>query len=88
MYKLETTHKFDKQYKKLSQKDKKLSLELIEKLLSGAVLEPKYKDHHLKGKYKDYKECHIRPDLLLIYQKQNTILVLTCISIGSHSKLF
>ncbi|WP_231549679.1 type II toxin-antitoxin system mRNA interferase toxin, RelE/StbE family [Campylobacter sp. MIT 97-5078] len=45
---------------------KKLSLEFIKKLLSGAVLEPKYKKYKLKGKYK----CHIKPNLLLIYQKQ------------------
>lgn len=50
--------------------------------------ESKYKDHKLTGNYKDFRECHIKPDLLLIYQKQDEILTLTCINLGSHHKLF
>ncbi|WP_288301697.1 type II toxin-antitoxin system mRNA interferase toxin, RelE/StbE family, partial [uncultured Brachyspira sp.] len=33
-------------------------------------------------------ECHIKPDLLLIYKKENNALILVCIAIGSHSDLF
>ncbi|WP_304418120.1 type II toxin-antitoxin system YafQ family toxin, partial [uncultured Helicobacter sp.] len=46
------------------------------------------KDHALKGEYIGFRECHIKPDLLLIYQKDKHILILTCIDVGSHSKLF
>ena len=63
-------------------------LEIIEKLSNGEVLEQKYNDHKLKGNYSEYIECHIKPDLLLIYQRQEKILILTCISVGSHSELF
>ncbi|ECC1461956.1 type II toxin-antitoxin system YafQ family toxin, partial [Campylobacter coli] len=51
-------------------------------------LERKYKDHKLKGEFKELRECHVKPDLLLIYQKQDDKLILTCINIGSHSELF
>ena len=84
-YKIETSKKFKKQFKKLSSQNANLVLEIIEKLSNGEVLEQKYNDHKLKG---NYRECHIKPDLLLIYQRQEKILILTCISVGSHSELF
>ena len=87
-YKIETSKKFKKQFKKLSSKNANLVLEIIEKLSNGEVLEQKYNDHKLKGNYSEYRECHIKPDLLLIYQRQEKILILTCISVGSHSELF
>jgi len=87
-YKIETSKKFKKQFKKLSSQNANLVLEIIEKLSNGEVLEQKYNDHKLKGNYSEYRECHIKPDLLLIYQRQEKILILTCISVGSHSELF
>ena len=39
-------------------------------------------------KFKEFRECHVKPDLLLIYKKENNILVFTCIAVGSHSDLF
>ncbi len=89
MYKLETSSRFEKQYKKISKNTKDITLvdEVIIKLLNGEKLETKHKDHLLKGNFKGYRECHIKPDLLLIYKKQNDILVLTCIALGSHSKV-
>lgn len=87
-YEIETSKKFKKQFKKLSSKNTNLVLEIIEKLSNGEVLEQKYNDHKLKGNYKDYRECHIKPDLLLIYKKKEDILILTCIDLGSHSELF
>ena len=43
-------------------------------------------DHALGGKWKGYRECHIRADLLLIYRKFNQTLLL--VRLGSHSELF
>nr|WP_278777480.1 type II toxin-antitoxin system YafQ family toxin [Helicobacter pullorum] len=60
----------------------------MEKLANDEALEPKHKDHALKGEYTGYRECHIEPDLLLIYKKQDDILVLVCFRLGSHSELF
>ncbi len=89
MYNFTTTKRFDKQYKKISKNTKDIVLvdEVIAKLLSGEKLEKKYKDHLLKGNYKGYRECHIKPDLLLIYKKQDDILLLTGVKIGSHSEI-
>ena len=88
MYNLTTTKCFDKQYKKISKsKDIVIVDEIITKLLNGEILEKMYKDHQLKGNLKDYRECHIKPNLLLLYKKQNDILLITCVDIGNHSKV-
>ena len=51
-------------------------------------LDSNHQDHALQGEYTGYRECHIEPDLLLIYKKQDDILVLVCFRLGSHSELF
>ncbi|MCK5153281.1 MAG: type II toxin-antitoxin system YafQ family toxin, partial [Spirochaetales bacterium] len=61
-------------------------IEVVYKLLDGSELEKKYKDHTLTGEYTGFKECHLKPDLLLIYQINHDILKL--VDIGSHSTLF
>ncbi len=88
MFEIEYTKSFKKSFKKLSNEDKILTKEIIKRLSNNEILEVKYKDHNLLGKYKSFKECHIKPDLLLIYKKQNNILILTLVEIGSHSDLF
>ena len=95
MYRFKPSSKFRKQYKKLNQKEKEITKKIINKLLNNEILESKYKDHKLIGKYAGFRECHIKPDLLLIYKKENNasrgqlpILILVCIAIGSHSDLF
>ena len=50
------------------------------------ALAERYLDHPLGGEWKGYRECHLRPDLLLIYQKSDEILLL--VRLGSHSELF
>ncbi len=89
MYELKTSKKFDKQYKKIAKtKDIRFVDEVIEKLLAGKELEEKYQDHPLKGNFKTYRECHVKPDLLLVYKKQKDILLITCVRLGSHSEIF
>ncbi|HDX6298077.1 TPA: type II toxin-antitoxin system YafQ family toxin, partial [Campylobacter fetus subsp. venerealis] len=48
----------------------------------------KFKDHQLKGEYKDFRECHIKPDLLLVYKKDKDLLILIAFKLGSHSEIF
>ena len=62
-------------------------IEIIACLSTGVPMKEKYCDHDLKGNWKGYRECHITPDLLLIYKYQdnNDILLYR---IGSHSELF
>jgi mRNA interferase YafQ len=51
------------------------------------VLSPRFNDHLLFGEWKDHRDCHIRPDLLLIYRKPDPE-TLVLVRLGSHSELF
>lgn len=79
---------FKKAYKKLNLEDQTLTKEVIKKISNGEKLEKKHCDHDLKGKYVGYRECHIKPDLLLIYKINKDILELYLSVVGSHSELF
>ena len=46
------------------------------------------RDHSLVGNYKGYRECHVRPDLLLIYKIKKKELELLLFRIGTHSDLY
>ena len=63
-------------------------LEVVEKLANDETLAEKYHDHELKGEWNNFRECHIKPDWLLIYQKNGQELILTLTRTGSHSDLF
>ena len=84
------TSSFKKDIKKLSNSEIGETRSVILKLQLDLPLEDKYKDHSLKGKYKNFRECHIRPDLLLIYQKtdNNELHILSLLRINSHSNIF
>ncbi|MGD0774564.1 MAG: type II toxin-antitoxin system YafQ family toxin [Candidatus Solibacter sp.] len=56
-------------------------------LLSDRVLPGNYRDHALIGDWMGYRECHIKPDLLLIYRKPDAD-TLRLARLGSHSELF
>lgn len=86
--KIHFTKSFKKQFKKLNDSDKSLTLEVIEKISNGVILEKRFKNHALKGKFKGLSECHLKPDLLLVYEIKNEIFTLFCVGIGSHSELF
>ena len=88
MLEIEYSKSFKKAFKKLNDNEKKLTKHIIWQLANNEELASKYKDHALIGSYKGFRECHVKPDLLLIYKKQNEILLLTCVEIGSHSELF
>jgi len=88
MYSIFRTVSFKKQYKKLSTNDKGLLKEVISLLVENISLDEKYKDHKLTGNFKDLRECHIKPDLLLIYKINDDILELALVQVGNHSSLF
>ncbi len=56
-------------------------------LVNDKPLDPRYHDHDLSGNWAGYRECHIKPDLLLIYRKSNPN-ILRLARLGSHSELF
>lgn len=90
MYKITPTNKFQKDLKKMQKRGSRIELltEVIKILASGDSLPTKYKDHQLIGNYKGYRECHINPDWLLIYEICNEELILCLVRTGSHSDLF
>jgi len=56
-------------------------------LAADRLLSEKHRDHALSGEWRDYRECHLKPDLLLIYRKPDS-QVLQLVRLGSHSELF
>ncbi|MBH0228253.1 YafQ family addiction module toxin [Helicobacter pylori] len=78
MLMIETSKKFDKDLKILVKNgfDLKLLYKVVGNLATEQPLAPKYRDHPLKGALKDFRECHLKPDLLLVYQikkQENTL---------------
>jgi mRNA interferase YafQ len=60
--------------------------DIVQKLATDAPLSERHRDHALSGTWSGYRECHVKPDLLLIYRKPEGLLQL--IRLGSHSELF
>lgn len=81
---------FKKDFKRIKKRGYDISrLEKIVELLANEVpLLEQFKDHNLSGNYNGFRECHIAPDWLLIYQVNNNELVLVLSRTGSHSDLF
>lgn len=91
MYERTTTKQYRKAFKRVSRHGNFNREEfdyVVDSLCSGIILPAKYKDHQLIGSMKEYRECHIQNDLLLVYQKHKDILILLLIDIGSHSEVF
>ena len=61
-------------------------LTVVETLAADKPLSEKHKDHALTGNWQAHRECHIKPDWLLMYQRTDDRLVL--VRTGSHSELF
>lgn len=81
---------FRKEYKLMKKRgyDMTLLKELIIKLSQEQPLEPKYKDHALSGNFVGLRECHIKPDWLLIYKIESDKLILVLSLTGTHADLF
>ena len=89
-YAVSLSAKFKKDIKRIKKQNKNLQYiyDVISLLASDIPLDSKYEDHPLIGNYKGFRECHITPDWLLIYIKDNQNLILTAVRTGSHSDLF
>ena len=84
------TTQFKKDYK-LAQKrhvDIEELFRVIGMLQNQQTLPEEKKDHPLVGNYKGYRECHVRPDLLLIYKTKEKELELILFRTGTHSDLY
>jgi mRNA interferase YafQ len=58
---------------------------ILEYLVADRVLPPRFSDYPLGGNWSDHRDCHVRPDLVLIYRKAGNTLQL--VRLGSHSEL-
>ncbi len=86
-----STKKYERSLQKCL-KIKKFSVSRLESVISKlqkqTPLDKKYEDHLLKGRFLGKRECHIYPDILLIYEILNKELILVLVDINSHSDLF
>jgi len=88
---IEWTGQFKRDYKRESKGFYRETLDellfpVIELLSQDLPLAHHYRDHPLTGQWSDFRDCHLKPDLVLIYQlAQNNILKLA--RLGSHSQL-
>lgn len=89
MLRIIRSNKFKTDIKKIQKKAAILELKkVIIALANQEVLDVKYRAHQLGGNYSGYMECHVKPDLLLIYKHSLDELYLYLARVGSHSKLF
>lgn len=88
MLNLEYSTRFKKDMKRYQQKQDVIDAfnEVIQLLLKKKKLPKKNVDHPLKGNYFGHRECHVKPDVLLIYKVKDDTLAVE--RIGSHSELF
>ena len=88
---LEHTSQFKQDFKreKKSQRGKNLEKELkivLQFLLNDLPLTKRHEDHPLTGQWKGFRDCHIRPDLILIYRTRSAS-ILQLVRMGSHAEL-
>ena len=86
------TSAFKKELKIIKKRNKDLEklTKIVNKLANNEELDIKYKDHQLINnlRFENCRECHIEPDWLLVYRKNNNNLILVLIETGTHSDLF
>ena len=84
------TSRFKKDYKIALKRNLNIDLldNTIRMLATGKTLPDEYNDHQLTGSLKNYRECHIQSDWLLMYRIERDILVLSLQRTGTHADLF
>lgn len=86
---IQRTGGFKRDYKRCKKSDPALDdalVPVLELLAGDAPLPERLRDHGLVGSWKGFRDCHVRPDLVLIYEKPKSVLRL--VRLGSHSELF
>ena len=91
MRKIERTGQFKRDYKREAKGQHRLVLDdallaVLKLLMADNPLPAKYRDHPLSGDWADHRDCHIKPDLVLIYRLPDAN-TLQLVRIGSHSEL-
>ncbi|RML44797.1 Toxin [Pseudomonas savastanoi pv. glycinea] len=88
---IEQTSQFKRDYKREAKGQHRQTLAIdfmaiITTLANDQPLAEKHRDHALTGDWKDHRDCHVKPDLVLIYRKSDNA-VLQLVRLGSHSQL-
>jgi mRNA interferase YafQ len=90
-YTIVYTRRFKKSLKRVRQftgyKPDKL-VTVLDLLSKGEKLPEQFRDHALSGDVLGFRECHLSPDILLIYKIHDDILICSLADIGNHSQLF
>jgi len=91
MRRIEHTGQFKRDYKREAKGRHRATLDselmpVVKTLACDQPLEARHCDHALTGDWKDHRDCHVKPDLVLIYRKPDEE-VLQLVRIGSHSEL-
>ena len=90
MYTVKVTNQFKKDWKLCSKRGYPMDLlqEVITLLAQTGTLPAQYKAHKLSGNRVGEWECHIKPDWLLVWEQNDTELVLLMLNTGTHSDIF
>lgn len=90
MYRIEFTAEMKRNVKLMKKRGKDISklTAVLDLLASGNPMPQQYDDHRLTGNLKDFRECHIESDWLLMYQIHEDVLILTATATGTHADLF
>lgn len=88
---IKRTGRFKKDYKREAKGQHRQSLDadflaVVRFLADDEPLAERYRDHALTGEWKDHRDCHVKPDLVLIYRKPDDD-TLELVRLGSHSEL-
>lgn len=88
MLQIKFTSRFVRDWKVLRRKhyDQNLLETVMSLLAAQTALPAKYRDHALTGEWKEHRECHLKPDWLLIYYRTETVLIM--VATGSHDDMF
>lgn len=90
MFTIKYTKSFEKDFKHCKQRGYEMeALNVVMQLLEkDGALPAQYKPHRLSGKYNRRWECHIKPNWLLVWDKNDTELTLLLMRTGTHSDIF
>ena len=90
-YELRAQTRFKKHLKLIAKRNRDYAnkvMATVELLARGEMLPERCHDHALTGNWAGHRECHVLPDLLLIYRILENILILELVDTGTHSDLF